>query len=175
VAELAAFREASLGCFTRRADASFELTDAVLAAGPVPSLPHLSLDPPHRRGHGSTYAAPAQGRIDTEAVRDLLAAQHTAVAPVFAIDVSCRPRCHDLVPLFVFDGGYDPVRLALALAGARAQLLVRIRSDRCFRLKREYGLHPSPRGGISILHCLPRRAQPTGDITGPAFGAGTKA
>jgi hypothetical protein len=42
------------------------------------------------------------------------------------------PRHHDPVPLFVFDGGYDAVRLALALADTRGQLLVRIRSDRCF-------------------------------------------
>lgn len=35
-------------------------------------------------------------------------------------------------PLFVFDGGYDPVRLALALQSAPVQTLVRIRSDRCF-------------------------------------------
>ncbi|MFC6371374.1 transposase, partial [Nonomuraea thailandensis] len=136
-----------------------------------------------------------------------MAAQHTAAAPVFAIDVNCWPRCdaecapgrgyyyhpsrhsagkpiiagwafswlaglemttnswtrpldmqrvapgtnintvaaeqvqalltrlprrHDPVPLFVFDGGNDAVRLALALAGTAVQLLVRIRSDRCF-------------------------------------------
>jgi hypothetical protein len=83
VAELAAFRDALLGCFVRRADALFELTDVVLAAGPVPSLPHLSLDPLHRRGHGSTYAALARGRINTEALRDLLAAHHMAAAPIF--------------------------------------------------------------------------------------------
>lgn len=207
VTELAEFRKALLGCFVRRGDALFELTDAVLAAGPVPSLPHLSLEPLHRRGHGSIYAALAQGRINTEALRDLLAAQHTTSTPVFAIDVSCWPRCdaecspgrgyyyhpsrhsagkpiiagwafswlaglemstnswtrpldvqrlppgtninavaaeqihavltrlphrHDPIPLFVFDGGYDGVRLALAVADAPAQLLVRIRSDRCF-------------------------------------------
>ena len=45
------------------------------------------------------------------------------------------PRLPDTsgrLPLFVFDGGYDPVRLALALEATPAQLLVRIRSDRCF-------------------------------------------
>lgn len=33
-------------------------------------------------------------------------------------------------PLFVFDAGYDPVRLSVGLAGSGAQVLVRIRSDR---------------------------------------------
>jgi hypothetical protein len=36
------------------------------------------------------------------------------------------------VPLFVFDAGYDPIALGAGLAEARAQILVRIRSDRLF-------------------------------------------
>jgi hypothetical protein len=36
------------------------------------------------------------------------------------------------VPLFVGDGGYDPIALTRDLAGVRAQLLVRIRCDRVF-------------------------------------------
>jgi hypothetical protein len=36
------------------------------------------------------------------------------------------------VPLFVFDGGYDPIALADELAGENAQLLVRIKGDRVF-------------------------------------------
>jgi len=36
------------------------------------------------------------------------------------------------VPLFVFDAGYDPIALGAGLAGARAGVLVRIRSDRVF-------------------------------------------
>jgi hypothetical protein len=35
-------------------------------------------------------------------------------------------------PLFAFDGGYDPVQLSVGLAGAGAQILVRIKSDRVF-------------------------------------------
>jgi DDE superfamily endonuclease len=81
-----------MGCFTRRSDALFELTDAVLAAGPVLSLPHLSLDPGHRRGHGSVYAALAKGAINTGALRDLLARQLDQRPAVFAIDVSCWAR-----------------------------------------------------------------------------------
>lgn len=40
------------------------------------------------------------------------------------------------VPLFVFDAGYDPIALAHGLTDTRAQVLVRIRSDRVF--------HPDP-------------------------------
>jgi hypothetical protein len=37
-------------CMRRRADALFERTDAVLTTGLLPSPPHLSLSPVHRRG-----------------------------------------------------------------------------------------------------------------------------
>jgi hypothetical protein len=35
-------------------------------------------------------------------------------------------------PMFVFDAGYDPIAIGAALADTRAQILVRIRSDRVF-------------------------------------------
>ena len=62
LARLGAFRSELHACFTRRADALFELGDALLCAQAVPSLPHLSLEPVHRRGWGSVYAALARGR-----------------------------------------------------------------------------------------------------------------
>jgi hypothetical protein len=37
-----------------------------------------------------------------------------------------------VVPLFVFDAGYDPVQLQRGLAGRRAAILVRLRTGRCF-------------------------------------------
>ncbi len=51
---LAAFRQELYRCFSARADALFELADAVLlcADGPVKTLVGLSLAPEHRRGHG---------------------------------------------------------------------------------------------------------------------------
>ncbi|MGW2788082.1 transposase [Streptomyces populi] len=195
-------------CPSRRADALFELTDALLAVGPVISLPYLSLDGLHRRGHGSTHAALAKGRVGAEAARALFAdSLPGASCPVFAVDVSvwvrsdaeCSPGrgyyyhpsrhsagqpivagrtyswlvCLELTtnswtapvdarglvpgenpstvaacrisgllrrqpglgrqaPLFVFDGGYDSVRLALELTAVPAQILVRVRSDRSF-------------------------------------------
>ena len=41
------------------------------------------------------------------------------------------------VPLFVFDAGYDPIALSVDLADTRAQVLVRIRSDRVFATDQE--------------------------------------
>jgi hypothetical protein len=37
------------------------------------------------------------------------------------------------VPLFVFDAGYDPVKVQRGLEGSRCQILVRLRAGRCFR------------------------------------------
>ena len=94
LARLGAFRAELHACYTRRADALFELGDALLSAQAVPSLPHLSLEPVHQRGWGSTYAALARGRIDTDRLRDLLASSLPDADPlVFAVDVTTWPRC----------------------------------------------------------------------------------
>jgi hypothetical protein len=208
---LQAFRDSFYRCFGRRADALFELTDALLTAGAVPSPVHLSLAPAHRRGWGSLYAALWRGRIDEAPLRDLLAGlppvREGDRPSVYAVDVSVWSRCDaeaspgrgyyyhpsrhsagqpivagwayqlvaglsferdswvapvdarrvrpdedanevavgqvkDLLgrlpeaqgdaPLFVFDAGYDPVRLQRGLAGHRAQVLVRLHSNRTF-------------------------------------------
>jgi hypothetical protein len=94
LARLGAFRGELHACCTRRADALFELGDALLCAPAIPSLPHLSLEPVCRRGWGSAYAALARGRIDAERLRDLLVSSLPAAAPpVFAVDVTTWPRC----------------------------------------------------------------------------------
>ena len=209
--DLRAFRNSLYRCFERRADALFELTDAVLTAGTVPSPVHLSLATAHRRGWGSLYAALSCGRIEEGSLRELLA-RHASTgdargAPVYAVDVSVWSRCDaetspgrgyyyhpsrhssgqpivagwdyqlvaglsferdswvaptdarrvhpeedanevavaqvkDLlrrqagtrgaVPLFVFDAGYDPVKLQRGLEGHRAHVLVRLHSNRAF-------------------------------------------
>jgi hypothetical protein len=95
---LCAFRRSFYGCLHRRADALFELADAILAAdGAAPSPVHLSLQASHRRGWGSLYAALNRGRIDDEALRKLLARHPLAAtvgeAPVFAVDASVWARC----------------------------------------------------------------------------------
>jgi len=207
---LHAFRHSLYGCLHRRADALFELTDAILTADAVPSPVHLSLQASHRRGWGSLYAALRRGRVDAEALRELLAhyplAGSGATTPVYAVDVSVWPRCdaecspdrgyyyhpsrhsagqpivagwayqfvarlnfvreswtapvdvervrpaqeanaiaaeqierllrrspmRDGVPLFVFDAGYDPVKLQQGLEGSPCQILVRLRAGRRF-------------------------------------------
>jgi hypothetical protein len=209
---LHAFRRSLYSCLLRRADALFELTDAILTAGAVPSPVHLSLQPSHRRGWDSLYAALCRGRLDTQTLRGLLA-EHRLQSDggeerplVYAMDVSVWPRCdaeaspdrayyyhpnlhsagqpivagwaYQLVaelsfernswvapvdirrlrpeedandvaakqvealiyrlpergvdPLFVFDAGYDPVRLQRQLEQYRVQILVRLHSGRTF-------------------------------------------
>ena len=210
---LRAFRSSLYDCLYRRADALFELTDAILTAEPVPSPVHLSLQPSHRRGWGSLYNALSRGRIDAQALGRLLA-QHPLAGsqtPVYAVDVSIWDRCdaecspergfyyhpsrHSAgqpivagwayqfiaelnfvreswtapmdverirptqdanevaveqvkaflrlsleeeekkkrtTPLFVFDAGYDPVKVQQGLEGSPCQILVRLRAGRRF-------------------------------------------
>jgi hypothetical protein len=88
------FRARLYGCFRRRADALFELTDALLTIGPLLSPAHLSLAPVHRRGWGSVSAALAHGRITRHAGRDLVARSPLADGqPLYAVDVRVWPRC----------------------------------------------------------------------------------
>jgi DDE superfamily endonuclease len=93
-AALAGFRKQVYACLRRCPDALAELGDSVLTApGPVASLPYLSLEPAFRRGHGMIYKALARGRIDEEALRDLLVAARPRDWPaVFAVDASTFPR-----------------------------------------------------------------------------------
>ena len=91
-AQLRMFRGQLYACMGRRADALFELADAILTTGAPSSSAHLSLSPVHRRGWGSLYAALNKGSIDVEALRDLLA-QHPlteggsgGVPRVYAVD-----------------------------------------------------------------------------------------
>lgn len=95
---LSRFRRELFGCLTRRADALFELVDAVLTAdGPVGSLVELSLEKAFRRGHGALYDALARGDIDVQGVRGLLAGswEPAGEGPVkVAVDVSPWPRPH---------------------------------------------------------------------------------
>ncbi|MFQ6332160.1 NF041680 family putative transposase [Nocardia sp. CWNU-33] len=99
--DLSAFRQEFYRCLTARADAVFEVTDAVLCAdGPVRSLPELSLVGEHRRGHGSVYAALDRGRIEVARLRRALASVPLPRAAdgrlVLAVDITCwlRPEAH---------------------------------------------------------------------------------
>jgi len=67
------FRARLYACFTARADALFELTDAILCADhAVTSLVQLSREAEFTRGHGALYDALAAGKIGEEALAGLL-------------------------------------------------------------------------------------------------------
>jgi hypothetical protein len=133
--KLRGFRARLHGCFGRRSDALFELCDAILTTGTVPSPAHLSLAPVHRRGWGSLYAALREGTVAEDALRDLLArepllAEHET--PGYAVDVSAWPRCDAeasparllLQPLQALGRPTDRGRLGIP---ARRQALLRAR------------------------------------------------
>ena len=90
---LAWFRQELYESFTARADALFELVDAVLCAdGPVRSLVDLTLVAEHRRGHGAMYDALSHGQVQPQRLRRSLASlslPRTADGRiVLAVDVS---------------------------------------------------------------------------------------
>src|SRR5215469_13543661 len=90
---LAVFRRELHGCFTRRADALFELGDAVLAARRAVPLPYLSQEAVFRRGYGMVYQGLAEGRVGEDALRGLLVRHRPADWPcVFGIDASTIGR-----------------------------------------------------------------------------------
>jgi DDE superfamily endonuclease len=91
--ELSGFRQEFYRCLPARADALFELAEAVLCAdGPVRSLVELSLVPEHRRGHGGLYGGINGGRIEVGRLRAALASVPLPRAAdgrlVLAVDVS---------------------------------------------------------------------------------------
>src|SRR5665213_861288 len=92
---LVAFRRALFATFTAWPDALFELTDAALcSAGPVSSVPSLSLEPEFTRSHGSLYKALAKGRVDEDRLRALLVTNRPVSWPmIFAVDASTFDRC----------------------------------------------------------------------------------
>nr|WP_255640260.1 transposase [Glycomyces sp. TRM65418]QZD56698.1 transposase [Glycomyces sp. TRM65418] len=101
---LSAFRDAFYAAIGGRADAVFELSDAVLEhEGKVDSLPGMSLENAFTRGHGSVYTAVNAGRIDPEAVRSAALAEplprmrgHIVLAvdvsPWLRPDAACSPE-----------------------------------------------------------------------------------
>jgi hypothetical protein len=240
---LRAFRDSFYRCLDRRADALFELTDAILTAGSVPSPVHLSLATVHRRGWGSLYAALGRGGMDEGGLRGLLSRyplgdRDLGAPPIYAVDVSVWPRCDaeaspergyyyhpsrhsagqpivagwayqlvaqlgfdrdswvapvdarrlrptqdtdeaaaeqvralverlpepEAVPIFVFDAGYDPVKLQRALEGCPARILVRLHSNRVFYAAPEE-VEPKPVG-------RPRRHGKRFDLKDPASWPG---
>jgi hypothetical protein len=93
LAVLSGFRTDFYRCVTARADALFELTDALLCTdGPVKTLVDLALAPEHRRSHGMLYDGLGCGRIDVDRLRVTLAGlplpRTTDGRVMLAVDVS---------------------------------------------------------------------------------------
>ncbi|WP_240197369.1 NF041680 family putative transposase, partial [Nonomuraea lactucae] len=93
LAVLSRFRTGFYDCLSARADALFELAEALLCTdGPVKTLVDLALAPEHRRGHGALYDGLNCGRIEVARLRRSLAALPLPRAAdgriVLAIDVS---------------------------------------------------------------------------------------
>src|SRR5215218_4884701 len=91
--ELSRFRHEFYASLTARADALFELTEAVLCAdGPVTSLVDLTLVAEHRRGHGAMNDALNHGHVEPERIRRALTSLPLPRAAdgriVLAVDVS---------------------------------------------------------------------------------------
>ncbi len=91
--QLDAFRREFYRCLPARADALFELADALLCAdGPVRSLVDLTLAAEHRRGHGALYDGLNAGRLDVDRLRRAVAGlalpRFDGRRLVLAVDVS---------------------------------------------------------------------------------------
>ena len=117
-ARLDLFRREVYSCLGARADALFELCDAVLcAAGPVRDLAGLSLAPEFRRGHGALYDGVNAGRLDIGRLRVAVAGLPLPAWPDggirLAVDVSSwlRPEAAtspDRMNCFVYGRGRNP-------------------------------------------------------------------
>jgi hypothetical protein len=125
VERLREFRSRLYGCLARRADALFELADAVLCADhAVTSLVQMSLEPEFTRCHGALYDALAAGRTDDEQLFSLLAAELPQA--VDGPEARAWIAEHDVI---------DRQILETALAGLPAQDAARVR-DACARWSR---------------------------------------
>jgi hypothetical protein len=131
------FRSRLYACLTSRADAQFELADAILCADhAVTSLVQLSLVPQFRRGHGALYDALAAGQIDQEAFAQLLA--------------GTLPQLIDDGPARTWIAGHDQIDYGLldrALAGVPAEQAAQVREAcaRWTRLRFAIDATPYPR------------------------------
>jgi DDE superfamily endonuclease len=123
--KLREFRSRLYDCLARRADALFELADAVLCADhAVTSLVRLCLEPEFTRGHGALYDALSAGRIDDEQLLSLLAAE----LPQAVDGPQARTRIaeHDVIDREILDK---------ALAGLSPDDAAQVR-DACARWSR---------------------------------------
>lgn len=109
--KLASFRQALYKCFTRAADALFELLDALLCSPSLPSFPELSCAPVFRRQWPSVYEALQDGELDREQMlkhcvevlpasrRPLLVGDHTSWGRPQARTLKDRTFEHQPTPI----------------------------------------------------------------------------
>jgi hypothetical protein len=119
------FRIRLYACFTARADALFELADAILCADhAVTSLVRLSLEAEFTRGHGALYDALRDGDVDEEAFAALL----TGTLPRLADGEQARTGAgeHDVI---------DYGLLESAIAGLPGEEAAQVR-EACARWRR---------------------------------------
>ena len=98
------FRQKLLGIFTRRADALFELIDALLLTIDPRSPVELSLSPAFRRRYSMVYDALQEGEVAPDLARQLLAEAEPAEAltiaecAVYSTDstIDARPEAETL-------------------------------------------------------------------------------
>jgi len=96
--QLQTFRQRLLGIFTRRADALFELVDALLLTLDPRSPVELSASPAFRRRFSMVYDAMRQGQIDPQLGRELLVTAEPADAitvagyAIYPVDSTVQPR-----------------------------------------------------------------------------------
>src|SRR3990172_8310900 len=92
------FRQRLLGIFSRRADALFELMDALLLSLDPRSPVELSTSPAFRRRFSMVYDALQHGQVEPERARQLLAQAEPAEAltvdgdAVYGVDTTVDPR-----------------------------------------------------------------------------------
>ena len=131
------FRARLYGCLTARADALFDLCDAILCADhAVTSLVQLSLVPEFRRGHGALYDALGAGQVDEEALAALL----TGTLPQFVDgpEALAWVKEHDTID-------YGLLEQALAAVPAAQAAQVREACARWRRLRFAIDATPYPR------------------------------
>jgi hypothetical protein len=96
--------------------------------------------------------------LDVERVRPAQDANEVATEPVRAF-VRLSPE-KGVAPLFVFDAGYDPVKVQLGLEGSPCQILVRLRAGRRFYSDPSLAGPPAHTG-------RPRRSRSEDEVCGP--------
>lgn len=111
--QLSQFRQSLYGQLGKAKDAVFELMDAVLVSGSIPSFVSLSQSPVFRRQWPSTYAALHDSRLPQAKLLGQIAAQvETSEQPILAGDRTLWPR-RDAKTLreriFEHDSGSRPV------------------------------------------------------------------